>query len=474
MNKITKINYTFILILFSILLSIGYAKLNISNFDKNILIQKDNTYFHPMIKGDVYRYMSHGYEIKKDIKDGKNYFETGRQNFTKYLYPRVIALYYLIFDYDFFENKSKDIIKLGIHSNFLIFQILIYYSSVIFLYFQLKNILEKKILFFTLSFLSLEPTIFQFHGSFWSESIFFSIQVFLIGLILNNTQKNLRYFFIGVVLSILSLQRSNGFFYIVPILTYFYLTIGFSFTRKVIYVLTGFSILLLFVGYHNYKKSDEFYIFPAELNAVLHTYVVPNILSEKDLLKEKNKTIKFLKSKDLDLDYEHLKTRNYLKFAFDFCEADVKIEKRNNDLYFACEYLQKQSYKLIISNPLLTIKFVAKKSISFVILNPFSIYSDNRCFIDSCYDQDNHRKLIPYRILYSILIYSICLFGFIKIFRAQNKNILLFTLLSSFYFFSILSWHGNNRYFVSSLIYFSFYFGYGMNQLLSFFNKKSI
>ena len=179
-----KINPNIILIFLSILISISYANFNISKYDKNTLNDNGQSY-HLMIKNDAIRYFSHGDKIKEELKNGKNYFETGRHNFTKYLYPRIIALYYLIFDYNLFENDSKNLIKLGIHFKFLVFQILLYYLSITFLYFQIREHFDKKILFFSLIFLCLEPTIFQYHGSFWSESIFFSIQILLVALILS-------------------------------------------------------------------------------------------------------------------------------------------------------------------------------------------------------------------------------------------------------------------------------------------------
>ena len=37
-------------------------------------------------------------EIKKDLENGKNFFETGREHYTKYLPPRLAAAYYYFFD----------------------------------------------------------------------------------------------------------------------------------------------------------------------------------------------------------------------------------------------------------------------------------------------------------------------------------------------------------------------------------------
>ena len=96
--KRINISYFFIILfLFSSILSLIYTNHNIKNYDKNILDEEGNS-VHLMIKNDTHRYFSHGYEIKKQIDENYNYFDTGRDNFTKYLFPRIIALYYQIFD----------------------------------------------------------------------------------------------------------------------------------------------------------------------------------------------------------------------------------------------------------------------------------------------------------------------------------------------------------------------------------------
>ena len=115
-----KFNSVYFLILFSFFICLVSAKYTLNKYDKN-LISPEGKYYHAMIKGDVHRYFTHGFEIKEALKLGINYFETGRQNFTKYLFPRVMAIYYLIFDYNLFEDQLKNIIKQAIHFNYLIF-----------------------------------------------------------------------------------------------------------------------------------------------------------------------------------------------------------------------------------------------------------------------------------------------------------------------------------------------------------------
>ena len=82
----------------------------------------------------------------------------------------------------------------------------------IFLYSIISNKLEKKVCMGIIFFLALEPTIFQYHGTFWTESIFFSIQLIIMGLILNDKVNLNNFFILGIFLSLLSLQKTSSLF----------------------------------------------------------------------------------------------------------------------------------------------------------------------------------------------------------------------------------------------------------------------
>ena len=468
-----KYNFFLILIIASFSLSLIYANLNIRNFDKNIKSSNDES-VHLMIKNDVLRYFSHGFEIKEQIKDNIEFFETGRNNFTKYLYPRIIAIYYLLFDYNLYEDPEKKEIKIGIHKSFLYFQIIFYYLSIIFLYFQLKNKFNYKVLNFTILFLCFEPTLFQYQGAFWSESIFFSIQILIMGFVLNNNFSNSKLFIIGILLALLALQRTNGFYYILPVIIYFYYLNKFNFFKKIIFLLLGFFLLINIVGYHNYKKTGKFFIIPKETKSVLHAYVATTIMSDKEILEETEKTIEFIKNKNIDIDFSKLRKNGYRKYSFSFCE---KFDKKSNNTEYleVCEYLNQRAKKIILSKPKETLKFLIDRSLSFSLLNPFHIYSDHKFLSGKFYyKSDLHKKLLPYRVVYSFFIYIICLFGLINLIKMKDKNLLFYVIISSLYFFSILSWHGNNRYFTPVLIYFSIFFGNGIQFINEFIVKKRL
>ncbi len=234
-------------IFFAFVISIFVLINNLNNFDK--YNNDENGSYHLMIKADPSRYLIHGYEIKKQVSEGKNFFTSGREHYTKFLPPRIAAAYYYLLDINLFENEEKKIIKLGIHKYYLILQSLLYYSSVYFLFKSIKKKFEKITIFFSISFLCIEPTIFQYHGTFWSESIFFSLQIILLALIFrhNNSLKNL--FLIGLFVGILSLQKQVAIFFIFPILLYIFIFFKMQFLRSSIIILIGFIFYTIIFGF---------------------------------------------------------------------------------------------------------------------------------------------------------------------------------------------------------------------------------
>ena len=92
--------YSVIVIFFSFLLSIANSTYNLKKFDKTIYSysEKEELRYHQMIKSDTIRYLTHGAEIKRDLDNNKNFFSTGRVHYTKYLPPRLAAIYYYFFE----------------------------------------------------------------------------------------------------------------------------------------------------------------------------------------------------------------------------------------------------------------------------------------------------------------------------------------------------------------------------------------
>ncbi len=464
-----KIDYIIIFIIFYFCLSIISYKYNLSNFDK--FKQEGIDFYHPMIKGDALRHLQHGAEIKRDLDEGINYFKTGRSLFSEYIPARLATGYYYFFDYDLYNNWDEKKINLGIHSYYLLIQCVIYYFALLCLYLVISKEIPKKICFFITLFLGLEPTIFQYHGTFWSESIFFSLQLFLLALVIKNKTSSLGFFWIGVFLSLLSLQRSPAIFYIIPIIVYFLTTVRKENYAKILFILVGYTLITSFTGYHNYVRSGLFYIVPNEARANLYLYFVPNIISKEEIENEKKLSLSWIKKNKIKVDYERMNESDKKHIPNSLCERDwIKIEK---DVVKLCNYIRSRTKKIMFDHPILTLKHILYKSFHTPLLNPFHIYSDNRYVSgESYYGTPTHEKLIPYRIFYSSIIYFISLLGLFKLFKEKNKKILTLMILSIVYFFVVISWHGNTRYFVPVLIYLSFFFSYGAGFVFDYLNKK--
>lgn len=453
-----------IIILISFIFSIIISNYNLDKHD-NFFVADGKQLHHKMIKYDAYRYMSHGAEIKKDIKDGKSFFQSGREHFTKYLPPRLAAAYYYIFSVDLFDNFENKNINLGIHFPYLIIQCLIYFISLYYLYSIISKKFEPKVCTAIIFFLALEPTIFQYHGTFWTESIFFSIQLIILGLILNDKLNSFNFFMLGMFLSLLSLQKQVAYFYIVPIIIYYLFFIEKKKYFSLITLLFGFFIFQIFVGYNNYVRSGKFYLLTADTKTAVYHNIVEQIV-----VKSKNITPREFKKSEGKIALKWLKD-NKIKFdeasvdvdtsRYPFADFRISIFYEKDKIKYD-EFFASRSIDLLLENYWESSKLIIKKSIHVALLNPFHIYSDHNFRSGEIYyTSDVHDKLIPVRIIYSLMIYIISIIGFFKLLKNKNYKLLSFLVISMLYFYSLVSWHGNTRYFVPILIYLSFFFGFG-------------
>ena len=148
-NSVNINKYTFFLILISFCLSVFVSKYNLFKYDKISTFEGNN--YHQMIKHDPLRYMGHGSEIKDSITNNENFFKTGRENYTKYLPPRLAAIFFLIFDENLYDDGTSEI-KTGIYFPYLFTQCLIYFLSVLFIFTIAKKKFDQKITFFIILF----------------------------------------------------------------------------------------------------------------------------------------------------------------------------------------------------------------------------------------------------------------------------------------------------------------------------------
>ena len=202
-------------IIFAFCLSIICTSIIYLNFDKTSY-SKSNIPHNELIKGDTTYFFYKAEIFKKNIETGKVIDVAGEYQ-GSLLYPVLIGFYYNIFNEDLFEkeliNNTKIVNSTNIKFFFLLIQTAIYFLSVFFLISSLKNILPSNILNFISLFLVFEPTIFQFHSLFMTESLYLAFLNFLLGILVKPTNKIYNSFFLGVFLGIAYLLKTISIFF---------------------------------------------------------------------------------------------------------------------------------------------------------------------------------------------------------------------------------------------------------------------
>ena len=311
--------------------------------------------------------------------------------------------------------------------------------------------------FFIIAFLCLEPTLFQYHSSFWTESIFFSLQLVLLGLIINEKKSYKNFFVIGILLGITFLQKTVAIFLI------FFVVIYLIFDEKEKKILNnlilfaGFIIVLSFLTLDNYKKTGILYIMPTQTKTAHYHYIA------KRIVKENEGSIIKLKKEE-----EKWKIENY------YNEDNFKSN------YEYSNFLQDQAIQIMLDNKIKTIKIYFKNSLSHLVLNPLQTfywhkYNDKLYKNKEFHLSEEAQNYFYFKLLYSLIVYSIIALGLIKIFTNKFKiNFHLLILILVLYFVFILGWVGNSRYFMPSLIFLSVFFGNGLVQLKKIFFQNKL
>ncbi len=454
----TPIKKNILIILIGLFCSFLFSTYSINKY--NIYeISTDNKNYHSMIKGVNANHWKKAKNIKDQLSEGKNYFESGDIYDRNYLPSKIFLLYSYLTGDELIESQNDNkIVTNNKKIIFLFFQSILY-SSILFIFsLKLLDLLKPAQVFCVISFLSFEPTLFQWHSSFWTESIFMSLQLLFFTILLT---KNLKYkdaFIGGLILGLMFLQRSATIYYILPILIFLYFSIKENKFKKISFFLASYLIVLLFVGIHNLKRAGVLYIAPTDQKLAIKIYMMPNIMS----LKENIST--FEAQEKIGKEINNLKIKKNFKLD------------NEGELIEYYKMIQNYSYKYIFQNPIDTTKFIFKKSLHTAVLDPVHViyfhkfeYKGKNRYLNS----PEHQFWIPIRIVYSFIIYLIVLIGFFVLLK-KDKKIFFLAFISTTYFFLILSWLGNPRYFTPCLIYLSLFFGLGLDKIIETLKFKKV
>ena len=422
-----KIKSIYFLISIGFLISIFWANFNLHNFDK--ITSKDT---HPMIKGDLNLIWSEAEKFKSDILNGKSFFESGEIYTRTFLPSKIIAVISIIFQKELYEDYDVNIIKTGEKFIFLFIQISFFYLSLIFFYKKLSVFIsDPKIVYFTILFLSLEPTITQWHSTFWTESVYFSFLILTLSLIISSNKSFFNFGLLGIMISLLYLQKSVSILLIVPLIFYFLFIKIDKKIFKILFLASIYGTTLITLGYSNY------------------------------LLEKKEKIYPFM-----EMEQKWKYENNYDESIF-------------NDRFNLGKFRQSTAIKIMLENKIITTKLYALGIIRHSLLDPFQAYYwheySGAKYKVEYYLSDDKKRLTKYRIAYSLIIFLVFLAG-IKNIISKKMNILfylfIFALVS--YFALMLGWIGYTRYFMPSFILMSVLFGNGASLIFDLLKKNSV
>ena len=421
----------------------------------------NNNREHAMIKTAVSVPWTEADRILKDIKSGKNYFASGGEQISEFLPQRLLALYFYITGHEIYDSKMNLKINNGklpylIIKTSLYYLALLYFCKKIFSMFPLKNC------FFIILFLAFEPSIFQYHSSFWNVSLFLPFEILLLSLLLDQSENILKNVFIGFILGIMFMIRPMIFWYIFPLLFYLFILYKKKSTKPISGLMIGYLLILVVIAFHNYKRVGIPYFMPTESKFVLSVSLAPQILAKKENLSVEQAK---LRMKD---EIEIWIKKNDLNLNINNSLFGINIGGKEEDRIKYYDYIQKTALDIIINNPLITAEYVFKQSLHMLVLNPvyvkyfYQFEGKGGKYLKS----ETHKKWIPIRIIYSVIIYLVVFWGIINSLKNMKKEIIFLLIVSSAYILAILGWMGIPRHFVPALIFLSIFFGNGMAAIL--------
>ena len=142
MSKLLKLEnkkLVYLVFLLGIIISINYAFFNLNKFDKNEDINK-----HLMIRGDLSLIWYEAESFKKDLLKNKTIFGNGAEYTRTFLPSKILAFYSILTNQDLYDDYENRVVKTKGKAPYLLFQILFYYLSLLFLYKKLISFYENK------------------------------------------------------------------------------------------------------------------------------------------------------------------------------------------------------------------------------------------------------------------------------------------------------------------------------------------
>ena len=482
--KIIPLKKEILIILFGIIINILASQYNLNKFDK-IVKNHEGVSYNQITGSDLLDTWEFADKFKNKISETNNFFKSLPHYERFYLPSIIVGFYYHIIDKEIYEtiDSGEKVVKTDNYKNgILLIQILLYYMSVYLLVKELRNKYKINYHFILLVFLSLEPTLIQWHHSFWNESIFLSMMIFLFYLLIKNSNNFILNLIIGFLVALMFAQRAVSFFYILPVIIY-YLLINKKNLKSLVFLILGFSSLMFLIGFNNYNKTDNFYFVPSKHQYYSYYYYFgTRIFADKqNVSREEAQDI-------LDSEEEKWRTDNniYLDLEKRYNEKRARDDsKLNQDYLKAIDYRNKKFFEIAISNPIYVTKLFLKRVLLMSQFSPTWViqsYNNDRTSPEAKINAASYyNKNLIRNGLYSLCLYVFVLFGFLNFFKnffikrnfSPHNKFLLFQIISISYFLLIAGFWGNPKYFVPCIINLSFFFAKGLSLSIDHFKKKS-
>ena len=457
-----KLIILFSILFLSIFLNLQKSYSFLEKYDK-YQVRSDGLEEHMLIKSDIHSIWSAASRLLEDDKKGINYLKSGKEYSRTYLPSFIVYIYYKIIGEEIEEkntDKSKIVsdVKFKIKNGkfgLLIFQNILFFLSMIFFYFYNRSIIKEKILLLSIFFICFEPTISQWHSFFFTESVFISLLVIFLSLILNLKDNFYYIFILGILIGIIYLQKNLGFYLIIPAI----IILFFKLKKKSIILIPimfmGYLIPILFLGIHNNVRSGEFYILSKHMKIAPYHYIHHKLISAQYKIDTK-KSLELIK----------LNEKNWLE------ENKIDLNNESDRLQFY-KYKQKIFFKSSLENPISLFKIVIWKTLQSGVLDPnYTLkFTEIDKSVERYWADKYYHKHLTLKVMYSLIIYLIVFLGLIKMFKLKEYYLLFTNLLLILYLTLILGWVGVSRYFIVNLIPISIIFSYGVFYLIDKFKN---
>ncbi len=401
---------------------------------------------NPLIgSGDERYYYYKSNQLFQKIKNNKGIFlENSLPSQSSWLHVRSLAFLKLIFS-KFSEDESKFLIFLFIFNSVLFFLAKTYF------YIKLKNVLDLRVIFFIILFLSFDPTINQFHYSLMKESTFLSLLLVFFTHMLCK-QSVLNSLFKGIILGICYLQGTIIFYVPFLVIIFYFMKFRKNSIKKIISFLSGFLLLISYLAYENFERTNQLFLKPLQGITVLTYGVNRDLIPKVTNANNEYESLDYMKKK-YSLNFTYNRKINHND------QTEVLLRKE-------FEKLEKGSINEIILNPL-DFLFVKLKSLPRnFILDPQLIENVYKYNIGkfSKIERDNFKII---RSIYSLIIFGFIFYG-IKLIWRQHKELTVFALL--FFVYLVIASNltlNTNRYLLPAIIFLSFFIGNALQILFS-------